>query len=696
MSASASSKVTANHLSRNAYLYVRQSTLRQLQNNQESTRRQYALQERARALGWSAEQIVVIDCDLGISGASAENREGFQRLVGDVSLSRAGIVLGLEVSRLARNCADWHRLLEICALSDTLILDEDGLYDPAHYNDRLLLGLKGTMSEAELHLLRARLRGGMLAKAERGELRIGLPVGLVYDEERNVVLHPDAQVRDSIGLFFKTFRRTGAACATVKHFNDNGLLFPAPAGQGTQTHEVVWTKLSMSRAVHLLHSPRYAGAYAFGRRRSRKRPGGGFQLVWLPRDQWTALLLDAHPGYITWAEYEENQQRLRDNAQAYGLDNRRYPPREGPALIQGRVVCGRCGRRMTVRYHQRGDQLVPEYMCMKATVQYQQPPCQLMPGATIDEAIGTLLIDKMTPMALELTMAIQDELQGRLDEADKLLRQQVQRAEYEVECARRRYMQVDPTNRLVAASLEADWNNKLRALEETRQHTQSQQEANQARFGASMRERILALAQDFPALWNDPRTPHKERKRMVALLIEDVTLVKTNIITVHVRFRGGASTTLTLPVPLNAWQTRTTHKVVVAKIDALLSHHTDREVADILNEHGYKTGVGADFTATSVQWVRHNHKLKSLAERLRDAGCIPLLEMATLLAISYSQAKRWRRAGKIRATRCNDKDMWLCDPLDKQPDDIRQRAQERRTLGKDNDDAAASPAGGAV
>jgi DNA invertase Pin-like site-specific DNA recombinase len=327
-------KVQAAHLSRNAFLYVRQSTLKQVAENQESTRRQYALRERASALGWAPEQLVVVDCDLGVSGASAD-REGFQRLVAEVGMGRAGIVLGLEVSRLARNCTDWHRLLEICGLTETLILDEDGLYDPTDYNDRLLLGLKGTLSEAELHMLRARLRGGLLAKARRGELRIALPVGLVYDELGQVVLHPDAQVRDTMHLFFGTFFRTGTACATVKHFNEQNIPFPAPANVGAHSEAVVWGRLSLARAVNLLHNPRYAGAYAYGRRSSRKQPGGRHRTARVPREQWQVLLLDAHPGYISWQDYERIEQQLRASALAYGSERRHGPPREGPALLQG-------------------------------------------------------------------------------------------------------------------------------------------------------------------------------------------------------------------------------------------------------------------------------------------------------------------------------------------------------------------------
>jgi DNA invertase Pin-like site-specific DNA recombinase len=328
-----SQKITPRHLRRQAYLYVRQSTLRQVVENTESTERQYALRQRAVALGWPLEQVVVIDRDLGHSGASAADREGFQQLVRDVGLGRAGLVMGLEVSRLARNSMDWHRLLEICALTETLILDEDGLYDPAHFNDRLLLGLKGTMSEAELHVLRARLRGGIVSKARRGELEIPLPVGFVYDAAGRVGLDPDLQVQDTIRVFFQTFRRTGSATATVKAFRDQQLPFPRRARAGAHQGETLWGRLEHSRALWVLHNPRYAGAFFFGRSRQRHTADARLVHERLPRDEWTALIPNAHAGYITWEDFEENQRRLRENAQANGAD------RDGARRARARPCC---------------------------------------------------------------------------------------------------------------------------------------------------------------------------------------------------------------------------------------------------------------------------------------------------------------------------------------------------------------------
>ena len=364
MSTDTSGKVTAARLRRDAYLYIRQSTLYQVANNTESTARQYDLRGRAVALGWPADRIHVIDIDQGHSGASSADREGFQHLVAEVSLGRAGIILGLECSRLARNNADWHRLLQICAHNDTLILDEDGLYDPTSFNDRLLLGMKGQLSEAELHFLRARLRGGILAKARRGELRLPLPIGLAYDSRGETVLDPDGGVRQAISLLFDTFTATGSAFAVVRAFRQAQLTFPARHRGGPRAGELYFRTLTHDQVLKILHNPCYAGAYCYGRARHITDLDGHHHTLIKPAEDWTVLLPDHHPGYITWPRYQANLQVLAANAAARGDNRTAGPAREGPALLQGLIVCGRCGRRMTVRYHTRADStIVPDYVC---------------------------------------------------------------------------------------------------------------------------------------------------------------------------------------------------------------------------------------------------------------------------------------------------------------------------------------------
>jgi DNA invertase Pin-like site-specific DNA recombinase len=656
-------KVQASHLKRDAYLYVRQSSLQQVFKNQESTERQYALRQRAVALGWPLERIVVIDSDLGQSGASSEDREGFQRLVAEVGMGQAGIVLGLEVSRLARNSSDWHRLLEICALSDTLILDEDGLYDPSHFNDRLLLGLKGTMSEAELHVLRARLQGGLANKARRGELKLPLPVGLVYDARDRVVRDPDQQVQGSLRTFFQTFERTGSASATVKSFQQAGLLFPRRLRRGVRKGELVWGPLEHSRALQTLHNPRYSGTYVWGRYRVAKNPRRKTPRH-LPPDQWGVVLPETHAGYISWAQYQRNLQRLQENARRHGQERRRSPPGEGPALLQGLVVCGVCGRRMTLRYHTRDGRLTPTYVCQSAGIEHAQPICQSIPGHVVDEAISQLVLRAMKPVTLEVTLAVQQELEQRLEEANRLRQQRVARARYEADLAQQRFMQVDPKNRLVADALEAEWNARLRDLSEAQDQYEQQSQADRVLLDEQSRQRIRALATDFPRLWNDPRTPSRERKRMMRLLIEDVTLSKDGAIIAHVRFKGGACQTLTLARPLPAWEARMTDGEVVAQIDQLLNNHTIGQIAPLLNQQGLRSGAGLPFTAKIVARLCRAYQLKSRHDRLREVGKLTLVEIAEQLRVSTATVKVWRRHGLLRGHPYNDKNECLYDPSD--------------------------------
>jgi DNA invertase Pin-like site-specific DNA recombinase len=661
----AANKVTAEHLKRNAYLYIRQSTLRQVVEHQESTRRQYDLRGRALSLGWREEQIVVIDSDQAQSGASSKQREGFQQLVTDVGMDRSGIVVGLEVSRLARNCSDWQRLIEICALSNTLIMDEDGIYDPCYFNDRLLLGLKGTMSEAELHVMQARLRGGLLNKARRGELKTPLPIGLVYDGDNQVILDPNQQIQEPIWLFFETFRRELSANGVVRVFRRKGIRFPRrPLGAPVEG-DLLWGELHLSQALRILRNPRYAGAFFYGRTRNRKKVDGkGMRSRRLPREEWHTLLVGAHPGYISWEEYEENQRRLRDNAQAYGADRRRSPPREGPALLQGLVICSVCGYAMTVHYHRYGTKLVPEYLCQART---STPSCRAICGTELDRAVGELLVEAVSPMTMEAALVVQQELELRLEEVDRIRRAQVESARYESELARRRYVKVDPDNRLVADSLETEWNQKLLTLAEEEENYKRQSETEQAKLSEEQRAQIRALTADFPKLWHDPKTPNRERKRMVRLLIEDVTLSKGTNLIAQIRFKGGATKTLTLPLPQSKFQQQKTSPEVIEEIDRLLNEHTYRPIAAILNKKGLRSGLGLPFDSKSLSRVCRTYGLKSRYQRLREAGMLTLDEIAKHLDVCKETIRRWQRHALVRAVSYNDLNQCLYEAPSHQP-----------------------------
>jgi DNA invertase Pin-like site-specific DNA recombinase len=669
LTGTAASKVTAAHLARTAFLYVRQSSLKQVIHNTESAIRQYDLRGTAIALGWAADQITVIDIDQGHSGASAADREGFQHLVAEVSLGRAGIVLGLECSRLARNSADWHQLLGLCGMTGTLICDEDGLYDPGNFNDRLLLGMKGQMSECELHFIKARLRGGQLSKARRGELIMPLPVGLVYDAAGHVILDPDTAVRGAVARLFATFEATGSATACVKAFRAAGLLFPWRHLKGPRKGETDWQPLAHHTVLRVLHNPRYAGCFTYGRHRYQTLPAGQgrnqTRRLRLPRDEWISFIPGAHPGYITLEQHDANLARLAANAAAHGRDRAGGPPREGTALLQGVIICGRCGLRMTIRYHHRRDQHIPTYMCQRDGIENGRPACAAIPGGDLDQAIGQLLIDTLTPLAVEAALQVSAELEHRAAEADALRAAHVERAQYHADLARRRYLAVDPANRLVAGTLEADWNTALRALNDAQETYDKARREHDGQLTDARKARIGQLVTDLPAIWNDPATPQRERKRIARLLLTDVTVSRTSdTITAHVRLAGGQDHTLTIPAPLPIGDQRRTPAEVITAIDELLDQHTSGEIAGILNQRGMVSGTSEPFHRLIIDHIIRTYRLRSRRHRLRATGMLTLAETAAAHGVHPHTIKAWRRAGIVSAQRYNDKGEYLYHPPD--------------------------------
>jgi DNA invertase Pin-like site-specific DNA recombinase len=533
------------------------------------------------------------------------------------------------------------------------------------FNDRLVLGLKATMSEAELHILKSRLHRGIVSKAQRGELKMRLPIGLVYDPAERVVLDPDRQVQEAIRHFFDTFRRCGSAWSTVAIFRQEGLKFPRHRNDGSG--ELIWEKLRHGLAMKTLRNPLYAGAFCYGRWRTWKDGHGRLHRATVPQEQWQVLIKEAHPGYISWEVFQENQERLRQNRQA-PIQQRRSPPREGPALLQGLALCGVCGRRLTVRYYQHGEQLVPEYLCQKASVEDAQPICQHISGGVVDEAVGKLIIESVSPLALEVSLQVQQELQSRLAQADRLRRQEVERAQYEANQAQVRFMRVDPNNRLVADTLEGLWNEKLRQLAQAKEDYEKKRQADQQALTQEQKQDILALAQDFPKLWNDPKTSHRDRKRMAGLLVEDVTLKReATTITAQVRFKGGAGKVLTLPAPLTVGELRRTRPEIVAEIDQLLDSLTPSEIAARLNQQGWRGPVNhKPFTARSVMILQWNYKLTSRADRLRAQGLLDIRQMAQILGTKPNLVDHWRERGLLRGARLNEKKEYLYEHPDAQ------------------------------
>ncbi|HYX37660.1 MAG TPA: recombinase family protein [Oligoflexus sp.] len=657
------SKVKQIHLNRDAYLYIRQSSLKQFFENTESLKRQYALQDRAISLGWSYETVKVIDSDLGQSGSSKHERSGFRHLVAEVGLGHVGIVMGLEVSRLARNSADWQHLIEICALTSTLILDEDGIYDPKHFNDRLLLGLKGTMSEAELHFLRDRLIGGILNKAKRAELEIPLPIGFRYSEKGKVIKDPDRQVQSALIEFFKTFRNTGSATSTVKFFRQQALQFPRNVRSGPHKGELLWEQLAHSQALRILHNPRYAGAFAYGRTSNYRTVDGKSHMRKLKRPEWTVFVPDVHEGYITLDEFERNQDTLKKNARACGID-RRGPPRECPAILQGIAVCGKCGSRMTVRYHIRNGLKTPDYLCQSSGIETGQKICQSINGVNIDHTIVDLLESCMKEESIGESIRVEKKVKNRLKEVENLRKLAVNRARYEADLAERRYRKVDPSNRLVADTLEGEWNGKLRNLADAERTYQEQICKDSIAIDDNVKISILGLVNDFPVFWRDPNLPHRERKRIVQLLIDDVTLLKIDSnIAMNVRFKGAAVRRLKTQSPPKTWIQKKTDEAIVQKIDQLLDQHTIAEIADILNKNNLRSGWEKPFRRWTINRIIIANDLKTRFERLRKRGLLTSEEIAKKYKVSNSSVRTWYKNGLLKVDYYDDKNSYLClDP----------------------------------
>ncbi len=527
------------------------------------------------------------------SGASAVGRDGFQRLTAQVALGEVGTVLGLEVSRLARSCADWHRLLEVAALTHTLIVDEDGVYDPRHVNDRLLLGLKGTLSEAELVFLKQRMIGGRRNKARRGEFRLRLPAGYVWEEGEGVRMDPDERVRDTVGLLFRSFDRLGSAGAVAREFADQGLRFPRRDGFGSVKDPVLWGRLSISRALHTLKNPIYAGSYVYARHAPHavdpEDPAAGGRI----------LLPSAHPGYLSQEQFEKNVARLATNRSVYGEVRSPGSAREGGCLLQGIALCSVCGRRMSVYYR---ASRVWGYTCR---CPYTSRVCQELNGWHVDELIEQQILEALRPEELELAVGALEQVEERAREIGRQWEKRIEAARYEADRAARRYRQVEPENRLVARTLESDWNAQLENLERLETEHRDAQRKPPLQLTAEQRRKIHDLAHDVPRLWKAPTTKNSQRKQIVRLLIEDVALRVLDepfAIAVAVRWKTG-TVTRHRAVRMNPTPHATSERVL-ARIRSLYLDKMDSEIAEILNAEGYRTGYRKLFTAESVSSLR--------------------------------------------------------------------------------------------
>jgi DNA invertase Pin-like site-specific DNA recombinase len=638
------SKITTEHRSRSAVVYVRQSTAMQVREHAESTARQYGLSDVAVGLGWTAEQVIVVDADLGVSGRFGSERDGFRELISRVCLGEVGAIFGLEVSRLARSSAEFARLLELARLTDTLLIDGDGVYDLSDVNDRLLLGLKGSMSEAELHLLAGRLHGAKLAAAHRGELRAKLAVGFVYDLDGLVVIDPDEQVRTAVEDLFAEFTRTGSAYGVVKAFADTGRLFPQRAYGGAWADRLKWGKLCHYRVLQALKNPAYAGAYTYGRSYDKRRvqPDGTVRSARRKRarDEWTVLIQDHHDGYITWQQYLDNEAKLGANQTNAGA----RPPREGVALCQGIIQCGACGARMTTRY---GNRHYVFYVCTTARDQAKGPGCRSVAVTTVDDVVGRLLLDAVTPEQITAALAVADEVTERHVRSHRAAELAVERARYEADRAERAFSQVEPENRLVARSLESRWETKLAALAEAETALET---ARAAKPPLPPRSTLEALAADLPRLWNDPDTSPRDRKRLLRTLIADVTLLPTDHqgqVRIGVRWHTGATDEITVNRK-GPGRTPATALEIIRRHGAT---RTSAQLAEQLNAAGHTTGKGRAWDTGAVARVRDTYGIHAPRTMAVHDGEVSITQAAAQLGVAPKAVGNWIRKGQLPARR---------------------------------------------
>jgi len=642
------SKIADLHLCRVACIYIRQSTQGQVRFNQESTERQYNLKNKAQALGWSPEKIRILDRDLGQSATAS--REDFKTLVSDVAMGQVGAIFSLEASRLARSNKDWHRLLEFCAITKTLVIDEDGCYDPSEFNDSLILGMKGTFAQAELHIIRARLHGGKLNKARKGELKFPLPVGYVYQGDE-IALDPDQEVQGAVRTVFELFQREGTAYAVVERFNELGLRFPRRAYGGAWDGKLIWGRLRHSRVIAILANPAYAGTYVYGRYQSCKQISASGEITThlrlMPQEEWRVTITDHHPAYITQAQFLANRQRLdanRTNGEVLA-----GPAREGLCLLQGLLLCGTCGRRLGVRYTGNGG-IYPMYQCTWKRRDALAPcACISVPFKPLDSAIADRIIAAVTPLTIELALTALTSLEERDHAIGAQWRRRIERARYDADLAERRYEAVDPHNRLIACTLEQRWNDAAqRVLDLETEYANFERQTLRA-ITSEQKRQILQLAGDFPRLWTAPTTEARDRKRMLRLLIKDITVVKGSEhkqLQLQIRWQGGATEVVELRLPANRPDVLRYPAAIIDRIRDLAREYADDDIAALLNRDGIRSSTGKPFTNNMINWIRFKHRIPGPS---RPPGTLTVNQVSERYGVSMHVVYYWIERGHISA-----------------------------------------------
>jgi excisionase family DNA binding protein len=642
-------KITEAHRRLRAIVYVRQSSPGQVQNNHESRALQYALRDRAIELGWSAEQVAVVDEDLARSGSSTEGRLAFKDLVAEVGLGRVGLILGTEVSRLARNSADWYQLLDLCVLTGTLVADSDGIYCPGHINDRMVLGLKGAMAEYELHLIRARLGGGLRNKAKRGELEQNLPVGLDRDENGVITLSADEQVRHAIERVVCLWRRLGSARQVVTELVGEGQRLPRrTVGQ----RRVRWVRPSYGAVHDFLTNPAYAGAFVFGRTRTEKYLADDGRVrrrtVQVALEQWSVCIPDHHPGYVSWDEYLAGRERLRANVIRRGEGG--GAAREGTALLQGIVRCGRCGRRMQVAYSGTNGR-VPRYACVRAHhLHGVDHACQSLGGVRLEKAIVAAFLEAVTPAGIRVCAEAVKELERAHEQRLAGQRLAVERAQFEADRAQRQYDACEPENRLVARTVEGRFETALGELESERRKLAELDSRRPQPLTPAERQALVRIATDLPRLWAAETTTDRDRKELLRTLISEIVVTVTEEprrAEVEICWEGGARTQLTVALVHRGVESTRTPEDTVELIRRLAAHTSDRQIAAILNKQGRRTGTGLPFTDPRVKFVRQKHEIRAAPPPDPDSDLCTIEQAARKLGVNHTTIYRWLRAGLL-------------------------------------------------
>lgn len=648
-------KIQASHLDRLAVVYVRQSTLRQVSEHQESTRLQYGLAHRATALGWSADRVMTIDDDLGKSGISTAGRVGFQRLVTEVGLNHVGLILGIEMSRLARSSKDWHQLLEICALFGTLIADLDGVYDPSDYNDRLLLGLKGTFSEAEIHIIKQRMLKGRLNKAQRGELRFSLPIGYIYGASGAIEFDPDEQAQQVVHLIFRKFEELGTVHGLIRFLATSQVQIGVRARSGLNKGELEWRPPKRSTLLSLLNHPTYAGAYAYGRKqtdaRKQKRGQPRSGVVVKSPDEWLVLIKDHHPGYISWEQYQRNLAQLKANR---SHASERGSVRPGKALLSGLVVCHKCGSRMGVGYHRPSAH---NYVCHRHVSDYGGKLCQFLSGKCLDEYVSEQVLAAIEPAALELSLSVAAHIEQDRSELEKLWKQRLERAAFEAERAGRHYQQVEPENRLVARQLAIVWEEKLSTQQQLTEEYQRFSVQQPSQLSQAEKDAIRQLANDIPTLWNAATTTPCQRKEIIRQIVQSVTVdVEKDSEFVHVRIDwvGGTSGQSCIIRPVGKWSQLSHYPQLCERICQMAqSSMTTDEMLACLHREGFY-GPRGDKMITRETLRTLMRKLGLGAHRPKSHPCLAenewlLPDLARKLEMPVSTLHRWAKRGLLKA-----------------------------------------------